>query len=150
MHLATVCALVSGATGATSPEASTKCPLDLPADEAAAVLRQFIPSVALPLLSTSLAPVAPATRETVELSAFVVTSEENAGDYGASSMSGTRMNTKLEDNYVPYGENGAPIQRQYDRLGGTFELIMNPGVDHHPHGLSDPTPVVDFIEKHTH
>lgn len=61
------------------------------------MLRQFIPPVALPLLSTSPAPVAPATRETVELSPFVVTSEEDAGDYGANSMSGTRMNTKLED-----------------------------------------------------
>ena len=53
-----------------------------------------------------------------------------------------------KDNYVPYAENGAPMQQQYDRLGGTFELIMSPGVDHHPHGLSDPTPVVDFIQRH--
>jgi len=54
-----------------------------------------------------------------------------------------------KDNYVPYSENGAPMQRQYEKLGGTFELIMSAGVDHHPHGLSDPTPVVDFIEKHS-
>jgi len=44
-----------------------------------------------------IAPVAPATSETVELSPFMVTSEKDAGYYGANSMSGTRMNTKLED-----------------------------------------------------
>ena len=53
-----------------------------------------------------------------------------------------------KDNYVPYSENGEPMQQQYDKLGGTFKLIVSPGVDHHPHGLSDPTPVVDFIQKH--
>ena len=29
-----------------------------------------------------------------------------------------------------------------------FEVIHKPGVGHHPHGLDDPTPVVEFIEKH--
>ncbi len=47
--------------------------------------------------SAQTAPVAPATSETVELSPFMVTSEKDAGYYGANSMSGTRMNTKLED-----------------------------------------------------
>ena len=47
--------------------------------------------------SAQSAPVAPATSETVELSPFMVTSEKDAGYYGANSMSGTRMNTKLED-----------------------------------------------------
>jgi hypothetical protein len=28
-------------------------------------------------------------------------------------------------------------------------LIHKPGVGHHPHGLDDPLPVVEFIEKHT-
>ncbi len=54
-----------------------------------------------------------------------------------------------KDNYVPYSENGAPMQRQFEKLGGNFELIMSAGVDHHPHGLSDPRPVVDFIQKHS-
>ena len=53
-----------------------------------------------------------------------------------------------KDNYVPYSENGARMQEHYDKLGGDFKLIMSPGVDHHPHGLPDPTPVVDFIQKH--
>jgi len=52
-----------------------------------------------------------------------------------------------KDNYVPYSENGARMQQQYDKLGGVFKLIMSSGVDHHPHGLSDPTPVVDFIQR---
>ena len=53
-----------------------------------------------------------------------------------------------KDNYVPYSENGARMQQQYEKLGGDFKLIMSPGVDHHPHGLPDPSPVVDFIQKH--
>jgi hypothetical protein len=28
-------------------------------------------------------------------------------------------------------------------------VIHKPGVGHHPHGLDDPLPVVEFIEKHT-
>ncbi len=47
--------------------------------------------------SAQTAPVARTTSETVELSPFMVTSEKDAGYYGANSMSGTRMNTKLED-----------------------------------------------------
>jgi hypothetical protein len=53
-----------------------------------------------------------------------------------------------KDNYVPYSENGAPMQQQYDKQGGVFKLITTPGVDHHPHGLSDPTPVVDFLQQY--
>ena len=47
--------------------------------------------------SAQTAPVAPATSETVELSPFMVTSEKDAGYYGANTLSGTRMNAKLED-----------------------------------------------------
>ena len=32
--------------------------------------------------------------------------------------------------------------------GADILLIVKPGCDHHPHSLSDPAPVVDFIEKH--
>ncbi len=28
------------------------------------------------------------------------------------------------------------------------QVIHKPGVGHHPHGLDDPKPVVDFIVKH--
>ena len=34
-------------------------------------------------------------------------------------------------------------------MGGYITLIGKTGCDHHPHGLSDPALVVDFILKHT-
>ena len=52
------------------------------------------------------------------------------------------------DDTVPYAENGARMEQQYKKLGGAFELIMRKGEGHHPHGLQDPTPVVDFIQRH--
>jgi hypothetical protein len=52
------------------------------------------------------------------------------------------------DDAVPYAENGARMEQQYKKLGGTFELILRKGEGHHPHGLQDPQPVVDFIQKH--
>ena len=30
----------------------------------------------------------------------------------------------------------------------TIRVIHKPGIGHHPHGLDDPTPVVDFILKY--
>jgi hypothetical protein len=37
---------------------------------------------------------------------------------------------------------------RYTALGGTIELIRKPGVGHHPHGLDDPTPIVEFLVRH--
>ena len=53
------------------------------------------------------------------------------------------------DDVVPYAENGARMEQAYLKAGGTFELIRRKGEGHHPHGLSDPNPVVEFIEKHS-
>ncbi len=52
------------------------------------------------------------------------------------------------DTTVPPAENAEVLEQRYKALGGTIEIIHKPGVDHHPHGLPDPTPVVDFIIKH--
>lgn len=49
---------------------------------------------------------------------------------------------------VPWEENTGVIAERYRKLGGTITLIPKPGVGHHPHGLDDPTPIVDFILKH--
>ena len=46
-------------------------------------------------------------------------------------------------------ENTAIIETRYQALGGEISVIHKPGAGHHPHGLDDPTPVVDFILKHT-
>jgi len=46
---------------------------------------------------------------------------------------------------VPYCENGVFLQRAYEKAGLNLEVYIKPGCDHHPHGLEDPTPVVEFI-----
>jgi pimeloyl-ACP methyl ester carboxylesterase len=51
------------------------------------------------------------------------------------------------DDVVPYAENTALMKAKYDRAGGHMELILKPGVNHHPHSLQDPTPIVDFLLK---
>jgi len=53
------------------------------------------------------------------------------------------------DDVVPVAENTAIIEQRYRALKGTIEVIHKAGVGHHPHGLDDPTPVVDFIVGHT-
>ena len=52
------------------------------------------------------------------------------------------------DRVVPFSENSAVVRQRYTAMGAPFELILKPGVDHHPHSLENPTPVVDFIVRH--
>jgi pimeloyl-ACP methyl ester carboxylesterase len=51
------------------------------------------------------------------------------------------------DDIVPAGENTAIVEERYKKLGGSITVIHKPGVGHHPHGLDDSTPLVDFIMK---
>lgn len=53
------------------------------------------------------------------------------------------------DTVVPVAENSAVLVERYKKLGGSIEVISKPGCEHHPHSLKDPTPIVDFILKHT-
>lgn len=52
------------------------------------------------------------------------------------------------DEIVPYCENGALLERAYVENGVELEVHIKKGCNHHPHGLADPKPVVDFIMKH--
>jgi len=52
------------------------------------------------------------------------------------------------DKTVPYPENTAILKERYDSLGGSIRVIVKPGCDHHPHSLTDPTPIVDFVIQH--
>jgi alpha-beta hydrolase superfamily lysophospholipase len=52
------------------------------------------------------------------------------------------------DDVVPWEENTGVIADRYRALGGQVTLIGKPGVGHHPHGLEDSTPIVDFIIRH--
>lgn len=52
------------------------------------------------------------------------------------------------DEVVPWQENTGLVAERYRALGGSITLIAKPGVGHHPHGLDDPTPIVEFIARH--
>lgn len=52
------------------------------------------------------------------------------------------------DEVVPWEENTGVIADRYPKLGGSITVIRKPGVKHHPHGLDDSTPIVDFIWTH--
>ena len=53
------------------------------------------------------------------------------------------------DDVVPWDENTKIIADRYRKLGGRIWLIEKPGIGHHPHSLDDPTPIVEFIYRHT-
>lgn len=52
------------------------------------------------------------------------------------------------DDVVPYTENGALLEKYYKENGGEITVVGKPGCGHHPHGLPDNTPIVEFVEKH--
>ena len=52
------------------------------------------------------------------------------------------------DQVVPFAENTAILEKRYREAGGTIEVILKPGGDHHPHSLKDPAPIVEFLLKH--
>ncbi len=52
------------------------------------------------------------------------------------------------DETVPYLENTYKLDERFRILGGKIEIILKPGGLHHPHGLEDPAPIVDFVLKH--
>lgn len=49
------------------------------------------------------------------------------------------------DDVVPVAKNTAVVEERYKALGGKIEVIHKPGVNHHPHSLVDPKPIVDFV-----
>lgn len=49
------------------------------------------------------------------------------------------------DEVVPLDENGCVMRDRFKAAGGYYREIIKPGALHHPHGLDDPTPVVEFI-----
>jgi pimeloyl-ACP methyl ester carboxylesterase len=51
------------------------------------------------------------------------------------------------DRTVPHRENAEVVYDRYKALGGPVERIVKPGADHHPHGLTDPRPIVEFFER---
>src|SRR4030095_4672306 len=54
-----------------------------------------------------------------------------------------------DDDVVPVEENTAVMEKRYFSHGGVIQVIHKPGIAHHPHGLENPEPVVQFILNHT-
>jgi len=53
------------------------------------------------------------------------------------------------DTVVPYEENGAIFEKYYRESGGILLAIGKKGCGHHPHGLEDNTPLIEFAEKYS-
>ena len=53
------------------------------------------------------------------------------------------------DNVVPIDENTLPFEKYVRENGGNITVIHKPKVNHHPHSLANPTPIVDFILRAT-
>lgn len=52
------------------------------------------------------------------------------------------------DEVVPFAENTGVVEKRYQELGGEIKVIAKPGVKHHPHSLTDPAPIVEFVTAH--
>lgn len=52
------------------------------------------------------------------------------------------------DQVVPLDENTMLLRDRMVQAGGSMRVITKPGVDHHPHSLTDPAPIVDFVMQH--
>jgi pimeloyl-ACP methyl ester carboxylesterase len=51
------------------------------------------------------------------------------------------------DEVVPFPENTVILKERYEKLGGKIELIVKKGLKHHPHGMENPAPAVEFVLK---
>lgn len=52
------------------------------------------------------------------------------------------------DNIVIYEENGKVLEEFYKEKGGRLLSITRSMGKHHPHGLDDPTPIINFVEQY--
>jgi hypothetical protein len=53
------------------------------------------------------------------------------------------------DKTVPYADNAKPVVEFWQKSGGRFKVFPKEGGDHHPHGLSDPAPLIELLCKVT-
>ena len=52
------------------------------------------------------------------------------------------------DRVVPYAENGKALYDYVSANGGNITKIVKPDCDHHPHGLDDLSPLIEFAERY--
>ena len=51
------------------------------------------------------------------------------------------------DEVVIYAENGRVLEDYYRTHSGRIKVICRSMCGHHPHGLDDPQPIIDFVER---
>lgn len=51
------------------------------------------------------------------------------------------------DTVVPYDQNGAVLAERYKKAGAPITEVIKPGCNHHPHSLSDNTPIIEWAER---
>jgi len=55
------------------------------------------------------------------------------------------------DNVVPADENSLLMEKRYNAAlpegGIPMKMVSKAGVGHHPHGLEDPAPLVEFVRR---
>lgn len=51
------------------------------------------------------------------------------------------------DDTVPYEENGLLLEAYYQKNSGILVAIGKENCGHHPHGLTDNTPIIEFVER---
>jgi len=49
------------------------------------------------------------------------------------------------DKYVPIEENTLMFEKAFKKAGGEMKIIIKKDAGHHPHGLEDSKPIIDFI-----
>lgn len=52
------------------------------------------------------------------------------------------------DTVVPFEENGAILAKSLKAANADCKVIVKPGIGHHPHSLSQPNEIVEFIKSH--
>ncbi len=52
------------------------------------------------------------------------------------------------DSIVHFEENGIHLVNAYKNAGLEFSFVLKEGCNHHPHGLDDNTPLLEFAEKY--
>jgi pimeloyl-ACP methyl ester carboxylesterase len=98
-----------------------------------------------------------APREWKQALAVYGLTEETAATFTGNPIDKTAVLAKAKipilsvcgtaDQVVPFDENTKPFAEKIRSEGGVIEVIEKPGVDHHPHSLKDPKPIVDFLLK---
>jgi len=53
------------------------------------------------------------------------------------------------DDIVPVVENTTILEQRYQSLGGNITVFHRPEAGHHPHGLDDPTSLVELLVTHS-